>query len=334
MQLMLMHFTISMKNSMHQNKRLIKVTIIVFVILSSILGLFLGTIQLNLKNLFTPGSMDNLIFFQVRFPRVIVGLFVGAALSLSGTILQAIMRNSLASPNIIGVNAGAGLFVTFSTIFYPELFFLKPFIAFLGAFLTTLLIYKASYVNGIRPLRMVLAGVAVSALANSLISLSYILNPDNMKSMLSFSIGSLSLMENRDILLILPSLIIGGTVCIITARKMNIMMLGDDIALNLGVRVESFRLLMIIISSLLASSAVAVVGLLGFIGLIVPHIVKLIIGNDYKDIYIYSMLFGGAFLVFSDTVSRVIVAPYELPVGIVTTMIGAIFFIFLVRRKV
>ncbi len=321
-------------NSMNQNKKKIKLTIIIFLIISIFLGLYLGTMKLNYSEILNVGSLDNLIFFNVRLPRVIVGLLVGAALSLSGTILQAIMRNSLASPNIIGVNAGAGLFVTFFSMFYPSLFYLKPAVAFLGAFLTTLLIYKVAYVNGIRPLRMVLAGVAISALAKSLISLSYILDPDNMKSMLSFSIGSLSLIEVKDIYLILPSVIIGGTVCIISAKKMNIMMLGDDIALNLGVRVEPFRLLMIIISSLLASSAVAVVGLLGFIGLIVPHIVKLLIGNDYKSIYIYSMLFGGGFLVFCDTISRTILSPYELPVGIVTTLIGAIFFIELVRKKV
>lgn len=324
----------STANYMKQNKRAIKIAIILFLIISSALGLMLGTMKLNYDNVLVDGTLDHMVLFDVRMPRVIVGILVGAALSLSGTILQAIMRNSLASPNIIGVNAGAGLFVTFFTMFYPSLFYLKPLIAFVGAFLTTILIYRASYVNGIRPLRMVLAGVAVSALAKSLISLSYILNPDNMKSMLSFSIGSLSLIEAKDIYLILPSLIIGAGICIVSSKQMNIMMLGDDIALNLGVRVEPFRLLMIIISSLLASSAVAVVGMLGFIGLIVPHIVKLLLGNDYKGIYIYSMVFGGGFLVFCDTISRTILSPYELPVGIVTTLIGAVFFIELVRRKV
>lgn len=324
----------STANYMKQNKRAIKIAIILFLMLSSALGLMLGTMKLNFDNILVVGTLDHMVLFDVRLPRVIVGILVGASLSLSGTILQAIMRNSLASPNIIGVNAGAGLFVTFFTMFYPSLFYMKPLIAFVGAFLTTILIYRASYVNGIRPLRMVLAGVAVSALAKSLISLSYILNPDNMKSMLSFSIGSLSLIEGSDIILILPSVIIGAAVCIVTSKQMNIMMLGDDIALNLGVRVEPFRLLMIIISSLLASSAVAVVGMLGFIGLIVPHIVKLLLGNDYKGIYIYSMIFGAGFLVFCDTVSRTVLSPYELPVGIVTTLIGAIFFIELVRRKV
>ncbi|WP_246552365.1 FecCD family ABC transporter permease [Vallitalea pronyensis] len=311
----------------------------VFLFVSVILSITLGATHIPLKKAFQAlfVEKDGLtyhIIMNIRMPRTLVGMLVGISLSLSGAILQGIMRNSLASPNIIGVSSGAGLAATICIVLLPAYVNLTPIAAFIGAFLTTMIIYSLSYKNGVRPLRMVLAGVAISSLVSALINLILIFFPDRVSDTLSFTIGSLNLALWSDFYRLLPYVIVGFILCLLNARKINVLMLGDEIATSLGVHVERSRFFFIALASLLAASSISVVGLLGFVGLIVPHIVKLLIGSNYRYVYVGVTFFGGGIVIFCDTIARVIAAPMEIPVGINMAILGVPFFLYLLRGRI
>lgn len=310
-----------------------------FLLLSILLSISLGATNISVSNIYKAlfiekSGLTYHIVKNIRMPRTFVGMLVGICLSLSGAILQGVMRNSLASPNIIGVSSGAGLAATICIVLIPNYAYLTPIAAFVGAFTTTIIIYVLSYKNGIRPLRMVLAGVAVSSMVSALINLILIFFPDRIADTLSFTIGSLNLSLWSDFYMMLPYALIGFILSFLFSRRMNVLMLGDEIANSLGVNVERTRFFFIALASLLAAASVSVVGLLGFVGLIVPHIVKLLIGSDYKYVFAGSTLLGGSIVIFCDTIARVIVAPMEIPVGITMAMLGVPFFLYLLRGRI
>lgn len=320
------------------NKILSLFLMLLLLIHSTIFSISLGATNISIYDIYSAlfiegeGLIYNIIF-NIRLPRALVGILVGTCLSLSGAILQGVMRNSLASPNIIGVSSGAGLAATISIVLLPRLNYLTPILAFIGAFLTTMIIYLLAYKNGIRPLRMVLAGIAVSSLVGAIINLILIFFPDRVSDTLSFTIGSLNLVTWSHVKILLPYGVIGFVLCLLFSRTINVLMLGDEVANSLGVDVERARFLFIALASFLAASSVSVVGLLGFVGLIVPHIVKLIVGSNYKYLYIGCLLLGGSVVLICDTVARVIFAPMEIPVGITMAIIGVPFFLFLLRGR-
>ncbi len=311
----------------------------VFLVVSILLSISLGATTIPVSKIFQAlivekeGLTYNIVK-NIRMPRTFVGMLVGICLALSGAILQGVMRNSLASPNIIGVSSGAGLAATICLVLIPEYAYLTPIAAFIGAFVTTILIYMISYKNGIRPLRMVLAGVAVSSLVNAIINLILIFYPDRVQDTLGFTIGTLNMALWSDFRMLLPYTLVGLILCFLFARKMNVLMLGDEVASSLGVHVERSRFFFIALASLLAASSVSVVGLLGFVGLIVPHIVKLLIGSDYRYVYVGSTFLGGAIVIFCDTIARVVLAPMEIPVGITMAILGVPFFLYLLRGRI
>lgn len=320
-------------------KLLILSMMFLFLIVSVLLSIGLGATTISLSQMFDALFVEGKgltyqIILNIRMPRTFVGMLVGICLALSGAILQGVMRNSLASPNIIGVSSGAGLAATICIVLLPEYVLLTPIAAFFGAFITTVIIYLLSYKNGIRPLRMVLAGVAVSSLVSALINLILIFFPDRVQDTLGFTIGSLNLALWSDFKTLLPYAMVGLILCFLFARKMNVLMLGDEIATSLGVHVEGSRFFFIALASLLAAASVSVVGLLGFVGLIVPHIVKLLLGSDYRFVYAGSTFLGGAIVIFCDTLARLVFAPMEIPVGITMSLIGVPFFLYLLRGRV
>lgn len=307
-------------------------------ILSFLLSVHLGSTRIPVKDIYEAlmvkgEGLTYHIVYNIRLPRTLTAMMVGVCLSLSGAILQGIMRNSLASPNVIGVSSGAGLAATVCIVLIPGYVHAVPLAAFVGAFLTTVAIYTLSYKGGIRPLRMVLAGVAVSSFIGAVINLIFIFFPDRVADTLSFTMGSLSLAVWSDFWTLLPYGVFGIMLCCLFARKMNILMMGDTIARSLGVNVEVSRLGFIGLASMLAAASVSVVGLLGFVGLIVPHIIKLLIGHNYREVYIGSILFGGSIVILCDTLARVVAAPMELPVGIILSLIGIPFFLYLLRGR-
>ena len=274
------------------------------------------------------------ILWNIRLPRTIVAALVGMHLALSGAILQAVMKNPLADPHIIGISSGAGLTGIFVMMLYPEAAWAITPAAFFGAMGAALLIYILAWKNGIRPIRIILAGVAVSAFLGAGISALLIFYSDRVSNALMWMVGGLSARSWPHVDIIYPYTILGLAFAFFSARHLNILQLGDEIAKGLGLRVELTRILLTAVAALLAASAVSVVGLLGFVGLIVPHAARLLIGSDYRFLLPASALLGIATLTFSDTFARTAFAPVELPAGIIMAVLGAPFFLFLLRREI
>lgn len=293
------------------------------------------TLQQIVDILLTPGDdPQSQIIWNIRMPRTIVGALVGVNLSLSGAILQAIMRNPLADPHIIGISSGAGLAGVVIMILFPALEYLITPVAFIGAMLAAVCIYILAWKNGIKPVRIILAGVAVSAFLSAGISGLMIFYSDRVHGALMWMVGGLAARSWPHVHIILPYAVIGLLLAFASAAYLNILQLGDEMARGLGVNVEITRIILTAIAALLAASAVSVVGLLGFVGLVVPHAARLLIGSDYRFLLPASALLGIAIVTLSDTFARVVFAPIELPVGIIMAFLGAPFFLFLLRREI
>jgi iron complex transport system permease protein len=282
----------------------------------------------ELKNIFIDGvsSPHQQILYNIRLPRTIVA-------GLVGMILQAVMKNPLADPHIIGISSGAGLTGILVIVLFPAMEYLITPIAFVGAMIAAICIYLLAWKNGIRPLRIILAGVAVSAFLGAGISAILVLYSDRIHGALMWMVGGLSARSWPHVDIIWPYALIGFILAMLGSRHLNILQLGDDIAKALGVNVELTRIYLTAIGALLAASAVSVAGLLGFVGLIVPHTARLLVGSDYRYLIPSSALLGIAVVTYSDTFARVAFAPLELPVGIFMAILGAPFFLFLLRKE-
>lgn len=320
-----------------------RITILVIFLFLAVLGSFLsltkGSSIISIKEitdiLLNPGDDPrSQIIWNIRMPRTIVGALVGINLSLSGAILQAIMRNPLADPHIIGISSGAGLAGVVIMILFPAMEYLITPVAFIGAMLAAVCIYILAWKNGIKPVRIILAGVAVSAFLGAGISGLMIFYSDRVHGALMWMVGGLAARSWPHVNIILPYAVIGMILALASAAYLNILQLGDEMARGLGVNVEVTRIILTAIAALLAASAVSVVGLLGFVGLVVPHAARLLIGSDYRFLLPASALLGIAIVTLSDTFARVIFAPIELPVGIIMAFLGAPFFLFLLRREI
>lgn len=314
------------------------VIFIVLFLTGGLISIMLGSVQIPLDEIFmalTGGQAGThgQILMNIRLPRTLVAALVGIDLALSGAILQAIMKNPLADPHIIGISSGAGLMGIIVMLLFPEYSALITPAAFLGAMGAAVLIYLLAWKNGIQPIRIILAGVAVSAFLGAGISALMILYSDRVHSALMWMVGGLSARSWPHVAMLWPYTLVGGILALLSARQLNILQLGDEMAKSLGLRVELTRLLLTAVAALLAASAVSVVGLLGFVGLIVPHMARLIVGSDHRVLLPASAILGAAVLMYSDTVARVAFAPVELPVGILMAALGAPFFLFLLRRQ-
>lgn len=322
-----------------QWRMLVLITFLLLALGGSFLSLTKGSSSISLQQiidiLLAPGDdPQSQIIWNIRMPRTIVGALVGVNLSLSGAILQAIMRNPLADPHIIGISSGAGLAGVVIMILFPALEYLITPVAFIGAMLAAVCIYILAWKNGIKPVRIILAGVAVSAFLSAGISGLMIFYSDRVHGALMWMVGGLAARSWPHVNIILPYAIIGLLLAFASAAYLNILQLGDEMARGLGVNVEITRIVLTAIAALLAASAVSVVGLLGFVGLVVPHAARLLIGSDYRFLLPASALLGIATVTLSDTFARVVFAPIELPVGIIMAFLGAPFFLFLLRREI
>ena len=272
------------------------------------------------------------VVWDIRLPRVLLGGLVGMNLATSGAILQAVMGNPLADPGIIGVSAGAGLAGITVLLVFPQHQVLVPVTAFCGALLTAITIYALAWRGGIQPMRVVLAGVAVSALCAAGISAVMVLFSDRIQGALMFMNGALTLRGWSEVQRLWPYSLGALLATVFALRRGDIIVLGDDVARGLGMNVQANRLALTAAAALLAASAVSAVGLLGFVGLIVPHIVRLVLGSSHILLIPGAMLFGAALVMISDTVSRTLFSPVEIPVGIMMAVFGVPFFLFLLRK--
>lgn len=310
----------------------------VFAFAAMTVSLMKGSLQLPprlvLQLMLAPvGDTAGQVIWNIRLPRTLVGALVGGNLAMAGTILQAVMRNSLADPHIIGVSAGAGLAGVTVLILYPHLDYLVTPVAFLGAMGAALLIYVLAWKGGIRPMRVILAGVSVSAFLGAGISALLVFYSDRVHGALVWMVGGLSARSWPHFDVIYPYTLLGIFLAFWGAKKLNILGLGDEMARGLGLNVETTRLGMTAVAALLAASAVSVVGLLGFVGLIVPHAARLLVGTDHRYLLPAAALLGAGVVVASDTVARTVFSPVELPVGIIMAFVGAPFFLYLLRRE-
>lgn len=319
-----------------------KMLILVVFILIAISGFFIsnsiGSMKIPLKDIIKALMINSedakrQVIWNIRLPRTIVAALVGINLSVSGAILQGVMRNPLADPQIMGISSGAGLVGVIILILFPHYQSLVPIAAFIGAMSTAVVIYILAWKGGISPTRIILAGVAVSAFLSAGISGLMVFFSDRVQGALMFMAGGLSARSWPHVSMILPYTIVGVILALLMAEKLNILVLGDDIARGLGLNVEITRLFLTGIAAILAASAVSVSGLLGFVGLIIPHTVRLLIGSDYKYMIPASAILGAAVVIYSDTFARTMFSPIEIPVGVVMVVIGAPFFLYLLRKS-
>ena len=284
--------------------------------------------------LWSPTLQDtqDMVIWNIRFPRNIVAALVGANLAVAGAILQAVMKNPLADPQIVGVSSGAGLAGVIILILFPSWEYLVPMVAFVGALAAALMVYALAWRNGIRPTRIILAGVAVAAFLGSGISALLVFYGDRVQGALLWMVGGLSARSWPQVYVLAPYTVVGLILAFLGSRRLTILSLGDETAKGLGLPVEQTRFMITAVAAFLAASAVSVAGLIGFVGLIIPHIARMIIGTEYRFLLPGSAFLGAAVLVVSDTLGRVLFSPVEVPVGIIMAFFGAPFFLWLLRR--
>lgn len=319
-------------------RMLVMIILVVAVVSSMIFSLLYGSTYVSLQDIWQAITSSELtstssqIIWNIRLPRNIVAAFVGASLAVSGAILQAVMKNPLADPQIVGVSSGAGLAGVIVLILFPGYDYIVPLVAFLGAMGAALMVYALAWKNGIRPSRIILAGVAVAAFLGSGISALLVFYGDRVQGALLWMVGGVSARSWPQVEVLFPYAMVGLILACLGAKRLTILSLGDETAKGLGLKVEQTRFMMTAVAALLAAGAVSIAGLIGFVGLVVPHMLRLIIGNDYAYLLPGSALLGALVLVVSDTVGRVIASPIEIPVGIIMAFFGAPFFLYLLRR--
>ncbi|UNC93274.1 FecCD family ABC transporter permease [Candidatus Contubernalis alkaliaceticus] len=282
----------------------------------------------------TADTLAHQIIYNIRLPRILTGTLVGMNLALSGALLQGVLRNPLASPQIIGVNSGAGLAAVIIMIYFPGNITMIPLGAFLGAFLAATLVYCLAAMDvGSSTISIVLAGVAISAFLNAFTSGMMILNGDELEVTFSWLLGGLTGRGWSYFHIILPYSAVGLTAALFLSPRVNLFALGDEVSSSLGLPVKIYRVLVIITAAVLAGSAVSVAGTIGFVGLIAPHMARLLVGNDYRYMLVSSGMLGAVLLLLADTIARTVFQPVELPVGVITAALGAPFFLYLLYRK-
>lgn len=319
--------------------------IIILIILFTVcfvLALLLGATEISfgdaLSGFINGGTANSSyrIFTYIRLPRALAAVLAGSALATAGVIIQAVLNNPMAAPNIIGVNSGAGLSAVIMLSIFPTALGLLPLAAFLGAVCACLLIYLISAKSGADKLTVTLVGIAVSSILNAAVNMIKTLFPDSVYDTDMFLIGGLSGVNYK---ILLPAGILISLASLISLflwKRLDIITLGDETALSLGMNLRLNKLLLLSLASVLAGAAVSFAGLLGFVGLLVPHIARKFCGTNHRKLLPSSMLCGAVLVLLCDTVGRTIAAPYEISVGILLSFIGGPFFISLIllgRRR-
>ena len=273
------------------------------------------------------------IVVNLRLPRIILAILIGASLAAAGALLQSVMRNPLADPGTIGVSAGAGTAATTILLLFPNLTASVPLFAFGGAALACVLIYTMAWKEGVDPTRIILSGVAINSVLGAYNSLLQLMNSDSLEGVLAFMNGSLSGRSWYQVRLLSVYAAVGLILAFLCIKSANALQLGDEMAKSLGVKVNGSRVLLSGVAAFLAASTVSVAGMIGFVGLVVPHIARILVGSDYKAMLPTSVVLGAVVLLAADTVGRTIVPGMEIPVGIVMADCGGPFFLYLLRKK-
>jgi iron complex transport system permease protein len=279
-----------------------------------------------------------IIIVKLRIPRIIMAALVGAGLSVTGAVYQGIFRNPMADPYVLGVSSGAALGATIAIVFGVSNLFWGvgaiPLFAFLSALITVVFVYCVA-INGskVQTVTLLLSGVAVSFLLSSIISLIMIFNRNHVETIVFWLMGSVSSSGWEQIFIVFPVIFIGSSLVVVFSRDLNIIITGDETARSLGIEVHTVKKILLVICSIMIAACVSFSGIIGFVGLVVPHIFRIITGSDHRILLPFSCLGGAIFMVLADTLARNLIPPIEIPVGIITSMVGAPYFIGLIYKN-
>lgn len=277
------------------------------------------------------------IIFEVRLPRIILAVLTGSLLSMAGAVYQAIFQNPMADPYVIGISSGAAFGATIAIIFLPPIMLLGNSIvslaAFLSAILTSILVYFISKTKrGVDTFSLLLTGVVISTVLSSFISLMMLAHQDEAMKIMTWTMGSFNAKSWNHVFTILIPTVIGIFFTIYHGKDLNVLVMGEEEAMTMGLDTKRLKRNMLLICALLTSIAVSVSGIIGFVGLIVPHFIRLIFGSEHKFLLKASLIFGAIFMLLSDTIARSLISGFEVPVGIITSLIGGPLFLMLLVR--
>lgn len=283
-------------------------------------------------------AVNRTIVLNINLPRVVMGLFVGAGLAVAGAVMQAIFKNPMASPYILGLSNGAALGAAIGMVFtisFIPIAITVPVLAFIFCLGTMILVYSLSRVSGTTQTEtLLLSGIAVSALLSALVSLMTFLAGDQMEGIVFWTMGSLSKATWSNLMFVIPVISVGIFIMTTMSREINAMMLGDAHAMDLGVDVRRVRILLLVCTTLVVAAAVSFVGVIGFVGLVIPHVVRLIVGPDNRIVIPITIFAGASYLVICDYIAHCMYGiSGVLPIGIITAIIGGPYFIYLLRRR-
>lgn len=306
--------------------------------IAAVLSLCLGAVRL------TPGELVRAllegtqgvagrIFWFVRLPRTLAALLTGAALAVSGVVIQTVLHNPLAAPNIIGVNAGAGFAVALAAVFFPGSLGEIPWLSFLGAMGAAAVVLAISRLTGASKITLVLGGVMISSLFNAAIDALLTFQPDALTGYADFRVGSFRDITMARVENVVLPLAIALAGILLAAPALEILSLGDETAASLGLSVRPVRMVLLFLAAVLAGAAVSLAGIIGFVGLIVPHFIRRLTGEKLLPLLLASAFGGAAFVAFCDTAARTLFAPYELPVGVVLSFLGVPVFLWQLLRS-
>jgi iron complex transport system permease protein len=279
-------------------------------------------------------TQQNAILFSIRIPRILLGATVGASLAVAGAAYQSLLRNPLAEPYLLGVSNGAAVGTMIAMVFFSSQEWSRPIMAFVGALTSTFVVYRlARGRTGASTEKLILAGVIVTTfLSSAIVFITTLMDATRIRSFTFWLLGDLSGTTGALLLIAFIGVVIGTVVLVIHARSLNLLMLGERDAFDLGVEVGRVRVHVFLAASLMVGASVAASGSVGYVGLVVPHLVRLSFGSDNRTVILATALAGALFVVIADTTARTIISPRELPVGAITALIGAPLFIYLLRR--
>lgn len=278
------------------------------------------------------------IIWAIRLPRVLLGVLVGASLSMAGAAFQGMFKNPMADPFVIGISSGAALGATLAIILRASISFIGvstiSIFAFIGAMITVLIVYNIAKVKNKVPITtLLLSGIAIGQFLTAIMSFLMVVYSNDMSKIIYWTMGSLAGKGWEPMLKISIPVIVSIILLNFFSRDLNIMLTGEESAKSLGINVERTKVYILILGTFMVSMVVSVSGIIGFVGLIIPHIVRIIIGPDHRILLPVSGLVGGIFMIFSDTLARTIISPVEIPVGIITALFGGPFFLYLLKKK-
>jgi iron complex transport system permease protein len=312
-----------------RNRKILWLFILLFLII--VAAISFGSTSLRLLDLFKP---ENSQILHLRLSRVLLGLLAGAGLAVAGVIFQGILRNNLAEPYVLGVSSGAGLGAVLA-MFFSLSIELMPLIAFFGAALTMLVVYNLAKINGrVSSQGLLLSGVIVGAIFSSLLLFFVSVSPNEaMHGITWWLLGSLQIYDVKLLWLVGIMIALGISAAVYLSRDLNAISLGEEEAGHLGINVELVKKILFIVASFITAGIVCLCGIIGFVGLIIPHAARILLGSDNRRVLPASAILAGTFLILADTLSRTLIPPVEIPIGVITALIGGPVFIILLRKR-